>query len=588
MNMGQLVEQGSGEVYALGFEPVSIGRHGDNEIILADPQVSRHHAEIVMQGGRWVVSDLGSANGTYVNGQLALGPQVINHGDLIRVGQTQFQVEIAGAIAIQDTLVEAAPAAAAGATAVAGPAVAERVPPPKVPQLVVSLAIAAAAIIVVTLLLVFVVRPLMQGDEVATPAASATAVAAAPASGEPAASPTPTARPTETAIPTIPPPTTQPTAIPPTEAPPAETDTPAPKPLIGYFRSDQNTIDPGKCTRLEWGEVENANRITLTDVGRVGSSGKLDVCLDATKTYTLQATGAGGTTAHNVRITVKAPTGPVIEYLRVVPSIITPQGCAQLEWGPVENAESASIEPGIGGVGTPGSVEVCPSTTTTYVLTAKNATGSSTAEATLHVTTGTESKPVIAFFTANPANIEAGECTTLSWGKVDYATSVTIDNNIGGVATPDSKEVCLGANTVFVMTAEGPGGRTKTSLEINVSPGALASLPDLVIESVLFAPNPCYRGLKCRVRIKVRNDGPVAAGHFMVRWAPEGEGQVPVDWDVDSLGAGEEKELVYPWIPNRVDESWRTVATADLNKEVVEIGEGVANSLGQFITVLEP
>jgi pSer/pThr/pTyr-binding forkhead associated (FHA) protein len=588
MNMGQLVEQGSGEVYALGFEPVGIGRHGDNEIILADPQVSRHHAEIVMQGGRWVVSDLGSANGTFVNGQLALGPQVINHGDLIRVGQTQFQVEIAGAMATQDTLVEAVPTAAAPVAAVAGAAAAEPVPRPQVPRLVTVLASAAVVIIVVTLLLVFVVRPLMQGDSAATPAASATTVAAAAASVEPVASPTPTTKPTETAIPTIPPPTTLPTVIPPTEAPPAETDTPTPKPVIGYFRTSQNTIEQGKCTRLEWGEVENANRITLTDVGPVGSTGKVDVCLDSTKTYTLQAIGAGGTTAKNAQITVEAPTGPVIEYLRVVPSIIAPSGCAQLEWGPVQNAESASIEPGIGGVGTPDSIEVCPSTTTTYVLTARNADGSSTAETTLHVSTGTDSNPVISFFTANPANIEAGECTTLSWGKVDYATSVTIDNNIGGVATPGSQEVCLGTETTFVMTAEGPGGTTETSLVVNVSPGALANLPDLVIESILFEPNPCYRGLKCRVRIKVRNDGPLAAGHFVVRWAPEGEGQVPVDWDVDSLGASEEKDLVYPWIPNRVDENWRTLATADLNKEVNEISEGVANSLGQIITVLEP
>ena len=70
MNMGQLVEQGSEEVFPLGFEPTSIGRHGDNEIILPDSQVSRHHAEIVMQGGRWLIADLGSANGTYVNDDL--------------------------------------------------------------------------------------------------------------------------------------------------------------------------------------------------------------------------------------------------------------------------------------------------------------------------------------------------------------------------------------------------------------------------------------------------------------------------------------------------------------------------------------
>jgi pSer/pThr/pTyr-binding forkhead associated (FHA) protein len=582
MNMGQLVEQDTGEVFPLGFEPVSIGRHEDNDIILADPQASRHHAEIVMQGGRWVLSDLGSANGSYVNGQRIVGPQVLTHGDLVRVGQIQFQVEVAAAIAGQDTLVEARP------TAVPAPTAAE---PAKMRSGLVVGLVGAAAIVVI-LLSIFVIGPLLGGDEDATPDSGTTPgtpVAAAATSIEPASSsPTAPARPTATAIPTIAPPTRQPTAIPPTEAPPPATDTPAPEPVIGFFRSTRDSIEQGQCARLEWGQVENANRISLSSVGRVGAAGKIDVCLDATKTYTLKATGAGGTVEESVQISVQPPTGPVIEYFRVVPSIIAPGACAQLEWGQVENATSATIEPGIGGVGTPDKREVCPSTTTTYKLTASTSEGSSMAEATLLVSSGTESKPVISFFTANPANIQAGECTTLNWGKVDYATSVTIDNNIGGVATPGSKEVCLGATTTFVMLAEGPGGTTQYDLKVNVSPEPLANLPDLVIESILFEPNPCYRGQKCKVRIRVRNDGPMDASHFVVRWAPEGEGQIPVEWDVDSLASGEDKELVYPWIPIRAAENWRTVATADLNTEIDELGEGTANSLAQVITVLEP
>ena len=73
-----------------------------------------------------------------------------------------------------------------------------------------------------------------------------------------------------------------------------------------------------------------------------------------------------------------------------------------------------------------------------------------------------------------------------------------------------------------------------------------------------------------------------------MRCAPEGEGQIPVEWDLDSLGAVQERELVYPWIPSRINPEWWTVAIADLNDEVTEIEEGAANSLEQFITVLEP
>jgi hypothetical protein len=339
---------------------------------------------------------------------------------------------------------------------------------------------------------------------------------------------------------------------------------------------------------LEWGNLENVNRASLTDVGQVNYSGKVDVCLDATKTFVLQAVGAGGITEESIQITVQEPIGPGIEYLRVVPSIISPGGCAQLEWGKVERAISAEIEPVLGPVGTPGSRQVCPGGTTTYVLTANNPEASSTARTTLIVSEEAAQQPVIAFFTANPANLRAGECTTLSWGKVDYASMVTIDQGIGGVATPGSQELCLGSTTAFVMTAEGPGGRTEANLTIDVIPGERAELPDLIVESIIFDPNPCYRGQRCRVRVKVRNDGPVGAGYFVVRWAPSGEESVPVEWDVDGLAAGGETELTYRWIPSRSDEQWWTLAIADLNGRVSEIEEGAANILEQYVTVLEP
>ena len=577
MNMGQLIEQGTGEVFPLGFEPAGIGRHGDNEIILPDNQVSRHHAEIVMQAGRWVITDLGSANGTFVNGEKLTGPRVLSHNDLVRVGQTQFRVEIAAAIAARDTLVERKPAA----TAAAAPAAAR-----SRTGLVVALAVVAIAAI---LLAVFVIRPLMSSDQgSATPA---TEVAAGPTTDE-ATLPPPamTPRPTATAVPTLAVPTTRPTSVPQQPvAPPVVSETPAPQPIIGEFSTLQDTIVRGQCTRLQWSGVENAYLVRLSDVGPVGPSGQVDVCLDATKTHTLRATGAGGSVEKSVTITVQDPSGPTIEYLRVIPSIISPGACAQLEWGKVENAISAEIEPGIGGVGTPGEQEVCPTTTTTYILSAQDASGTSVAQTTLIVSDSAEPKPVISFFTANPANIQAGDCTTLSWGKVDYATSVSIDRNIGGVASPDSREVCPGATTTYLMTAVGPGGVTESEQTVNVSPVRLVDLPDLVIESVLFEPNPCFRGQKCKVRVKVRNDGPVDAGHFVVGWAPEGEGQIPVEWDLDSLGANEERELVYTWIPSRVNPEWWTEAVIDMSDEVNEIAEGIAaNSLVQFITVLEP
>jgi hypothetical protein len=580
MNMGQLVEQGSGEIFPLGFEQVGIGRHADNSIILPDPLISRHHAEIVMQGGRWVIVDLGSANGTFVNGKAISGPHVLAHGDLVRLGQTQFKVEIQAAIADQDTLVEPVPQPASAAITAR-----------RLPGGGVALALAAVAVVLALLVALFVVRPLLQrDDDVArlTPPATATSGSDTDSTASPAATAIPTARPrpTTTPIPTIPPPTAATVIAQPRQTVPAVTASPLP--VIGRFRAGQSLLSRGACTQLEWEGVENATRITLSDTGRVGPSGRIDVCPEESRTYILTASGPGGIVHSEVEIGVQQPAGPLIEYLRVVPSIIAPGECAQLEWGSVANSLSASIEPGIGGVGTPGSLEVCPGATTTYILVAENPEGNSTARTTLYVATDAEPSPVIAFFTANPGVIQAGQCTTLSWGKVDYASTVTIDNNIGGVVTPGSKEICLATTTTFIISAEGSGGTATSELTVNVSSGPVADLPDLVLESILFEPNPCYRGQRCKVRLTIRNDGSVDAGPFIVHWAPQGQGQVPVEWDLVQLKAGQQRELVYPWIPSSTAVNWRTLATIDRNNSVEEIEEGLANDLAQFITVLEP
>jgi hypothetical protein len=73
-----------------------IGRSRDADIVLADPNVSRRHAEIRPSGrGRWTVADLGSTNGVKVNGTLINGETPIEAGDRIALGtaDVRFVVE---------------------------------------------------------------------------------------------------------------------------------------------------------------------------------------------------------------------------------------------------------------------------------------------------------------------------------------------------------------------------------------------------------------------------------------------------------------------------------------------------------------
>ena len=66
--------------------PVTVGRSKSATISIDDLMLSREHARIYLDGGRHVVSDLGSKNGTYLNGALLRQPESLKTGDRIKIG----------------------------------------------------------------------------------------------------------------------------------------------------------------------------------------------------------------------------------------------------------------------------------------------------------------------------------------------------------------------------------------------------------------------------------------------------------------------------------------------------------------------
>lgn len=83
-----VVRQGPeiGTRYSLEGDQVSVGRVPGNDIQLDDVTVSRQHAVLVRQGSAWLVRDLGSLNGTYVN-SARVDEAVVQHGDEVQVGR---------------------------------------------------------------------------------------------------------------------------------------------------------------------------------------------------------------------------------------------------------------------------------------------------------------------------------------------------------------------------------------------------------------------------------------------------------------------------------------------------------------------
>jgi pSer/pThr/pTyr-binding forkhead associated (FHA) protein len=72
----------------------SIGRSSASDIVLkSDDYASGSHAQLTSHGGLLYVEDLGSTNGTFVNGRKTVGATPLRHGDSVRVGSTTFRYE---------------------------------------------------------------------------------------------------------------------------------------------------------------------------------------------------------------------------------------------------------------------------------------------------------------------------------------------------------------------------------------------------------------------------------------------------------------------------------------------------------------
>jgi hypothetical protein len=94
MNAVELVIEagaGAGQRFPLQAQ-TRLGRAADNDVVLRDPQSSRHHAVITLNGPEYAITDLGSANGTLVNGARIQQPCPLRPNDLITIGSQQLRV----------------------------------------------------------------------------------------------------------------------------------------------------------------------------------------------------------------------------------------------------------------------------------------------------------------------------------------------------------------------------------------------------------------------------------------------------------------------------------------------------------------
>src|SRR5215813_594748 len=85
--------RGASETIKLGDGVTTVGRHDDCQLRIKSSQVSRKHCELFEKKGLLLVKDLGSSNGTYVNGKRIAEQQVLSPGDELTIGNIKFRVE---------------------------------------------------------------------------------------------------------------------------------------------------------------------------------------------------------------------------------------------------------------------------------------------------------------------------------------------------------------------------------------------------------------------------------------------------------------------------------------------------------------
>jgi hypothetical protein len=464
----ELVIQHTGQVFPLTQETVTIGGGEDNVIVLADPKVSSQHAAISWQAetGAYVIEDLGSAEGTYVNERPVEGPQPLRHGDVIRVGDTVFDLKLKPALF------------AAGIPPTPPSVPAEAREPRRGPRNPVLAGIVIVLLVGVTIACAALFAVLLFGGGADTPDVTIQTPADGAliaVNGEIILQATATG---------------------------ADDITLLELNVDGALVASASSPDPAGSSSLTaskmWtfgvpGEHE-VSAVAYTASGRTSRTESVEVTVTTSGSSVPPGGGATSTPTPATEATATAtpapeltptptatprPGAPQIEFFRANPQSINAGECTTLEWGEVSDADEARIDPDIGGVGTPGDATVCPAETTTYVLTARGPGGTTTASTTISVIEALADLTIdsIGFAPSVPVQGE------------DTEVRITIRNIGEGNAGPFNWEWQPGSEPSL-------GGRVDGGLNAN----------DQIVVTANWRPQDAYASLSTVARVDTDNE----------------------------------------------------------------------------------
>lgn len=89
-NIGPFLTDPTGQEHHLPAQTATVGRAVECDVVVASKSISREHARLYRQGRRWFVEDIGSTNGTFLNGERVIAASDLRDGDCLKVGEVEF------------------------------------------------------------------------------------------------------------------------------------------------------------------------------------------------------------------------------------------------------------------------------------------------------------------------------------------------------------------------------------------------------------------------------------------------------------------------------------------------------------------
>jgi YVTN family beta-propeller protein len=248
--------------------------------------------------------------------------------------------------------------------------------------------------------------------------------------------------------------------------------------------SEPMAIQPGESSTLTW-TTTNATSATIDNaIGNVGLNSSITVYPMISTNYTITVNGSGGTVSASTTITVNQPQPQV--SLHSIPIAVLPGEPSILCWQ-TKNVDSTSIDNGIGPVPTSGSIQILPTTTTTYTITAQGLGGIVTANATVEIDETLQ--PSVSLYSSLKI-VKMGGSIVLSWNAL-HAESANIDNGIGSVPTKGSLRITPTGNATFNITAGNANGTVSASVKVDMKsePKCYSYIPSGTNNSVTVIDN---------------------------------------------------------------------------------------------------